>query len=139
MGIKNEIEDALAAHAAWRKHFKDYLNGRAAFNLATAGSSDCCKFGQWLNREGHRLMPPQIHGDIRTAHDDFHRIAAEIIQRIKQAQFAEVLDAMAPGGAFNQASEKLASLLHKASLRDEVAGKALSSGDKPVEPTPNQR
>ena len=55
--MKSEIDAALEAHAAWRKHFRDYLSGRASFDVASAGASDLCQFGRWLSREGYRLMP----------------------------------------------------------------------------------
>lgn len=134
MGMKNEIEAALAAHALWRKRFKDYLNGRASFDLSSVSSSDDCQFGKWLNREGYRLMPQQMHGDIRSAHDEFHSIAASIVQGIKEKRFAEVREGMALGGIFNQASEKLATLLHKASLREETTSKVESFGANPDAP-----
>lgn len=121
MGMKSEIEAALAAHAAWRKHFRDYLNGRAAMDLSTIGANDQCQFGKWLNREGHRLMPQELYGDIRAAHDEFHRIAAAIVTKIKDKRFAEAREDLAPAGVFNGASEKLAAILLKTSLRGEAS------------------
>ncbi len=85
MGMKSEIEQALDAHAAWRKHFKDFLNGRGSFDTATVGANDQCQFGKWLNREGSRLMPASLYGDIRAAHDEFHHVAAGIVQKIKDS------------------------------------------------------
>lgn len=117
MGMKSEIEQALEAHAAWRKHFRDFLNGRGSFDTATVGANDQCQFGKWLNREGSRLMPASLYGDIRAAHDEFHRIAAGIVQKIKDKQFAEAGKDLAPDGPFNQASEKLKGILLRATLR----------------------
>lgn len=122
MGMKSEIEQALDAHAAWRKHFRDFLNGRGSFDTATVGANDQCQFGQWLNREGGRLMPASLYGDIRAAHDEFHHVAAGIIQKIKDKQFAEARLDLAPEGAFNSASERLKAILLKASLRKEGEG-----------------
>ncbi len=78
MGMQFEIDSALMAHSAWRKRFRDYLNGKASFDVATVGDSRACQFGNWLDNEGHRLMPVRRQGEIRSAHDDFHRIAAEM-------------------------------------------------------------
>lgn len=126
MGMKSEIEQALEAHAAWRKRFKDYLNGRGAFDAATASANDQCQFGKWLNREGNRLMPSELYGDIRAAHDEFHRVAGGIVQKIKDKQFAEARLDLAPAGAFNQASERLRGFLHKATLRAPGGGAAVA-------------
>ncbi|MDP2810323.1 MAG: CZB domain-containing protein [Rhodocyclaceae bacterium] len=128
MGMKSEIDQALEAHAAWRKHFKDFLNGRGAFDAATVGANDQCQFGKWLNHEGYRLMPTEIYGEIRAAHDEFHRVAASILQKIKDKQFADARQDLAPAGAFNQASERLSGFLLKASLREPAKGAAADAG-----------
>ena len=70
-----EIEAALQAHAAWRKRFRDYLYGHATFDPDAVSATDQCDFGRWLDREGHRLMPGDLHQRIRDAHGEFHRIA----------------------------------------------------------------
>lgn len=129
--MKSEVEQALDAHALWRKRFKDYLNGRAAFDVANAGATDQCQFGQWLNREGYRLMPTDLYGQIREAHDDFHRVAASIIQKIKDKQFADARQDLSASGPFNQASERLAGFLLRAKLREPGKGTAKEGGTKP--------
>lgn len=118
MGMKSEIEQALEAHAAWRKRFRDYLNGRGSFDVESVGANDQCQFGKWLNREGGRLMPTSLHADIRSAHDEFHRVAAGVVQKIKDRQFAEARHDLAADGPFNRASETLRCHLLKASLRE---------------------
>lgn len=136
MGMKSEIEQALAAHAAWRKRFKDYLNGRAAFDTASAGATDQCQFGKWLNREGYRLMPTDLYGDIRAAHEEFHRIAAGIVQKIRDKQFAEARQDLAADGPFNGASERLAGVLLKATLREPGKGGARPEAEPAAETPP---
>lgn len=136
MGMKSEIEQALEAHALWRKRFKDFLNGRGSFEIATVGANDQCQFGQWLNREGHRLMPVSLYDDIRSAHDEFHLIAASIIQKIKNKQFAEAHQDLETEGPFNRASEHLASILFKASLREPNTGAANKEPAAPDDDAP---
>lgn len=121
MSIKFEIDAALLAHSAWRKRFRDYLNGKASFDIKTAGDSHQCQFGNWLDNEGHRLMPPKRQGDIRAAHDEFHRIAAEIVQKITEKRFVEVRADISSDGALNRASGRLSELLLKARLHEPAA------------------
>ena len=121
MSMKFEIDAALMAHSAWRKRFRDYLNGKASFDLKTAGDSHQCQFGKWFDNEGHRLMPQKRQGDIRAAHDEFHRIAAEIVQKITEKRFAEVRADISSDGALNRASARLSELLLKASLHEPAA------------------
>lgn len=132
--MKSEIEQALDAHAAWRKHFKDFLNGRGSFDTATVGANDQCQFGKWLNHEGSRLMPVSLYGDIRAAHDEFHCIAAGIVQKIKDKQFVEASKDLAADGPFNQASEKLKGILLRATLRAPGGGNAAKESEPAAEP-----
>jgi hypothetical protein len=127
MGMKIEIEEALMAHAAWRKRFRDFLNGKASFDLASAGDGHQCQFGKWLDKEGYRLMPEKRHTEIREAHDEFHRVAAGIVQKIKEKQFAEAHADIATDGALNQASARLTELLTKARLHEPGATPAHQS------------
>lgn len=124
MGMREEIDAALQAHAAWRTRFKDYLSGRTAFDTELAGVTDQCAFGRWLAKEGYRLMPSEIHGQIQETHAEFHRVAGEIVRKIKEKRFDEVKQDLSAEGPFNQTSARLSDLLHKASLRDKGAAAA---------------
>ncbi len=129
MGMREEIDAALQAHAAWRRHFKDYLSGRASFDTHLAGVTDQCAFGRWLAREGGRLMPGEIHGQIQEAHAEFHRVAGEIVRKIKEKRFDEVRQDLAAEGPFNQTSARLSELLHKATLREKGAPAAVPAAE----------
>lgn len=134
MGMREEIDAALQAHAAWRRHFKDYLSGRAAFDTHLAGVTDQCEFGRWLAREGYRLMPGEIHGQIIAVHAEFHHVAGEIVRNIKEKRFDLVRQNLAPDGAFNRSSARLADLLRKASLREPNATAAPSPAQSDTAP-----
>ena len=121
MGMKSEIESALHAHTLWRTRFKDFLNGKAAFDLDTISATDQCEFGKWLDHEGHRMIPSSLHDEICRVHKEFHLIAAGIIQKIKEKRFAEAKADIAQEGALNQASMRLRDLLLKLSLREPGA------------------
>lgn len=135
MGMREEIDAALQAHAAWRKHFKDYLSGRAAFDTHLAGVTDQCAFGRWLAKEGYRLMPGEIHGQIHEAHAEFHRVAGEIVKKIKEKRFDLVKQDLSPEGAFNLSSARLSDLLRKASLREKSAAAPAPSAEAPAAQT----
>lgn len=126
MGMKKEIEEALHAHALWRKRFRDFLNGRASIDIATVSATDQCDFGKWLDREGHRMIPSELHGEICAAHKEFHQIAAGIIQKIKEKRFAEAHEDISQEGSLNRASSRLGDLLLKLSLREPTGIPALS-------------
>jgi hypothetical protein len=129
MGMKIEIEEALMAHAAWRKRIMDFLNGKAPFDLASAGDGHQCQFGKWFDNEGYRLMPEKRRTEIQKTHDEFHRVAAEIIQKIKEERFADAHADIASDGALNQASAHLTELLTKARLHEPGATPAHQSSE----------
>lgn len=121
MGMKIEIEEALLAHSAWRKRFKDYLNGKAPFDVNLASDSHHCQFGDWLDHEGYRLMPEKRRTEIRVAHDEFHRVAGGIVQKIHEKRFAEAKEDLAADGPLNRASARLTEALVKAKLHEPTA------------------
>jgi len=127
MGMKMEIEQALIAHSAWRKHFKDYLGGKASFDVMSAGDSHHCRFGDWLDNEGYRLMPEKRRTEIQEAHDEFHRVAAGIVQKIREKQFAQAKDDLAADGPLNRASARLTESLVKAKLHEPAAAASVNS------------
>ena len=116
MTIKAEIQQALEAHAAWRARFKDFLGGKAALDEAAIGDTHGCRFGNWLDNEGYRLMPESRRDEVRAAHDEFHKIADGIVQKIHAKQFAEAKADLARDGPLNQASARLTDALIKARL-----------------------
>jgi hypothetical protein len=120
MGMKIEIEEALHAHALWRKQFKDVLNGRASFDLAIISATDQCIFGKWLDNEGLRMIPSEPHSEIRAVHKEFHQIAAGIIQKIREKRFAEAREDISQDGTLNQMSLRLRDLLLKLSLHEPI-------------------
>lgn len=129
MAMKSEIEAALKAHAAWREHFNDILHGRAPFDLNEVSADDQCKLGKWLVNEGHRMLPLELHDEICAVHHEFHRIAAEILQKIREKRYAEAKQDIALDGAFNQTSKQLRSLLAKLTFKEP----ATAQSDKPQE------
>ncbi len=127
MSMKAEIEQALTAHAAWRKRFKDFLVGKASFDMEAVGDSHRCRFGDWLDHEGYRLMPAERRAEVQEAHDAFHRAAAEIVQKIKDGKYAQAKEDLASDGALNRASGRMIESLVRAKLYEPAAAVAPAS------------
>ncbi len=136
MSMKAEIEQALTAHAAWRKRFKDFLGGKAAFDIEAIGDTHRCRFGDWLDHEGYRLMPAERRAEVQEAHDAFHRAAAEIVQKIKDKQYAQAKEDLANDGVLNRASVRMVESLVRAKLYEPAAAATPASGrpSGPVSP-----
>ncbi len=132
MSIKSEIETVLNAHAAWRENFKDILNGRAAFDLSKISATDKCFFGNWLENEGKRMIPADLHTEISAVHKEFHSKAAEIIQKIKEKRFAEARKDIELDGVLNLLSMRLKSLVLKIKFKESAKGSGLPLQEEPL-------
>jgi hypothetical protein len=113
MSIQSEIKEVLRAHAAWRERFQDVLNGRSKIDLSEIGATDKCFFGQWLDKEGKRMASPELHAEITAVHAEFHRIALDIIRKIKEKKFAEARKDISLDGELNKTSLRLKQLVVK--------------------------
>lgn len=118
MAIKSEIDEAIRAHALWREKFRDILYGRAPFDLTVISASDQCSLGKWLVNDGYRMIPAALHRDICNEHKEFHRIAADILQKIKDKRYTEAKKDIQLDGALNRSSKRLKSLLTKLSFTE---------------------
>jgi hypothetical protein len=138
--MKEDIAEALRAHGAWKMRFRDFLAGRIGLEIATVGDSGACAFGQWLRGDGGRLLPADDFARIDEAHAEFHRVAAEVIRKVKAQEIAGARSDLAPDGAFSVASEALHDLMLRASLHSpRVAAPvpvAAAAPDEPAEGVP---
>jgi len=116
MSLKEDIEDAIQEHNAWKAKFRDFLSGKLALDLSKVGETNCCKFGHWLEHNGCKLLQPKHYDEICTHHREFHHAAAEIARKIKQKDFAGARYDLTSEGAFTLASHTLTKHLLKASI-----------------------
>jgi uncharacterized small protein (DUF1192 family) len=108
MSLRDEIEQAIADHAAWKTRFRDFINGKLELDMITVGQANHCNFGKWLENEGERmLLPKETHDDIASLHAEFHRVAAEVIKKKISGDLNGALQDLAANGKFGLASAAL--------------------------------
>jgi hypothetical protein len=138
MALRDDIEEAIHWHGAWKANFRNFLSGKAALDVSTIAQFDACHLGKWLEDEGRRLLTPEDHAEVRALHAQFHFVAGEIVSNIKQKDYAAARRALASGGSFDRASRTLAAFLRKASSHGSPKGDAEgASGEPPPEPMPD--
>ncbi|MDP1928020.1 MAG: CZB domain-containing protein [Thiobacillus sp.] len=118
MKIKSDIEDAIQVHGAWKTRFRDFLSGKVGLDLPDIGHTNACKLGMWLDDGGRRMLSPEDHAKTCELHAQFHQVAGDIVHHIKQKDFMAARQALAPAGAFDQASHAMCAFLHKLVLHD---------------------
>jgi DNA polymerase I-like protein with 3'-5' exonuclease and polymerase domains len=108
MALIHEIEQALADHAAWKARFRDFINDRIELDAATVGKNNHCQFGQWIEKEGERmLLPKEVHDEIFSLHAEFHQAAAAVVEKKKKGDLQGAQKDLSSNGAFGRASEAL--------------------------------
>lgn len=116
MGIKSDIEDAIYSHGAWKTRFRDFLSGKAGMDMSAVGHTEACKLGHWLEDGARRMMSPEDHAKACELHAQFHRVAGDIVHNITEKNFSAARQALAPAGAFDQASHQMGAFLRKVAL-----------------------
>ena len=140
MKIKSDIEDAIQVHGAWKAKFRDFLSGKVGLDLSDIGQTDACKLGMWLDDGGRRKLSPESHAKACELHARFHQVAGDIVHNIKQKDFMAARQALAAGGAFDQASHAMCAFLRKLVLHagpkpDTKANEVSDATDATVEPS----
>lgn len=108
MALKNEIDQAISDHAAWKSRFRDFIHGKIELDAATVGKENHCQFGQWIEKEGERmLLPKEVHDEIFTLHSEFHRVAATVVIKKLKGDIQGAHQDIASNGAFGRASAAL--------------------------------
>lgn len=114
MSLKEDIEQAIQAHGAWKAKFRDCLSGKAAFDLASIDDTHACELGRWLAQEGRWLLPEKNHDEICKLHAEFHHAVGAVIRKIQQKDFSAARHDLGREGAFDLAGRALTSALRKA-------------------------
>ncbi len=111
MITREEIDAVLAAHAAWKARFHDFLVGRSGADISVLGTTDHCAFGNWLDNYGAKHLKKGQYEEIDALHAAFHRIAADVANKLKAHDFAGARALVAHGGELEQSSAALAARL----------------------------
>jgi len=114
MSLQEDIELAIHAHSALKAKFRDFLSGKATFDLAAIVDTQACQLGQWLGQEGRWLLPEKNHDEICRRHTEFHQVVGAVIDKIKHKDFNGARHDLGREGAFEEASLALTVALRKA-------------------------
>ena len=111
MITREEIDAVLAAHAAWKARFHDFLVGRSGIDVTVLGTTDHCAFGNWLDNYGAKYLRKEQYEEVDALHAAFHGAAAAVAAKLKARDFAGARALIAPGGELEQTSNALAAKL----------------------------
>jgi hypothetical protein len=108
------ITNALGAHGLWVARFRRVIAGQEKVEAAIVGRDDQCEFGKWMQADGQKHLDAASFKELRQLHQEFHRVAGALVQRVDAGDLASAKRSMELGGDFNKASAVLAQALMKA-------------------------
>jgi hypothetical protein len=105
-----EIDNALAAHGAWKSRLKTAIDtGKLEASPATIGADNKCAFGTWLygnTLTSQEKASPQ-YLEIKQLHAQFHQLAGRVAQLALAGKKAEAEALMSQSGEYTAVSGKL--------------------------------
>jgi hypothetical protein len=89
----------------WKDRLKQVISGKETLDPLAVAKDDQCDLGRWIHGEGKGKFAalPQYE-EVRAAHAQFHRTAADVIRTVKAGDSATAQTMMAYGGAYYSAS-----------------------------------
>jgi len=98
---------AIAAHAAWKARFRQFMSGEIELDPQTVERNDVCEFGKWLSGDGKRDLPTGHYESIFEAHSAFHKLAAGVVRAKLGGRAQDAEQALSGTGPFALATAKL--------------------------------
>jgi hypothetical protein len=108
MITKEEIDEALEAHAQWRNQLQEAISsGKSEFKVDMVSKDNVCPFGQWL----YKLSKDEIKNDepqiVQHLHAEFHKVAGDILSLALAGRKEEALAKLDYKSEYGSAAGKL--------------------------------
>jgi len=106
--VREQITVAIGAHGAWKRRLASAVaGGTHTEDISTVAKDDRCAFGTWLRTAEVTGADRESLEVSRGPHATFHREAAEVLRAVSARDLGRAQSAIAPGGAFAEASRQL--------------------------------
>jgi CBS domain-containing protein len=118
----NIFNDAIETHTQWKVTLKRHIEEGNIQDIKKIGDCHVCELGRWIYGDGVRYNYLPSFESMCTAHEHFHRVAAEVVYHSNANDKAKARTLLAGDGAFSQSSSKLIKALMDCSkdLADSV-------------------
>jgi hypothetical protein len=119
MSLVEQIEKAIAAHAAWKVRLRRAIaEGKSEHLPANVSVDNQCEFGKWLYSLPAPDQQSQNWRSVRELHASFHKEAGKVLVLALGGKQAEADAGLAPGSPFAKVSLELTNAL----MRWKTAG-----------------
>jgi CBS domain-containing protein len=105
--MNNVFNNAIEAHTQWKIVLNKHIEEGTVEDIKKVGNCHICELGQWIYGEGTKYNQLPSFESMCTAHEHFHRVAAEVIFYSNSDNKDKARSLMTANGAFSQSSAKL--------------------------------
>jgi CBS domain-containing protein len=118
----NIFNNAIETHAEWKRQLIKHVKQGERQDVENIANCHACELGQWIDGEGSRYGSLPSFVAMQSAHEKFHKVAAEIVAHSNAGEQEKAIDLLKHGGACSQSSAKLVAALMECSkeLSDSV-------------------
>jgi len=109
-----DFYSAIATHQRWKNRLKDVVNGQSQETLdpEVVGRCDVCTLGRWLStQDSDSRIAPDLMARLKQEHEQFHKLAAEIVRLSDQGLQQQAMDALRTDAPYNRTSHRVTKLL----------------------------
>lgn len=103
----NIFNEAIEIHALWKTNLKRHIEEGVFQDINKVGDCHACDLGRWIYGDGIRYNHLPSFESMCTAHEHFHRTAAEVIYLTNTNNVIRARSLLAADGTFSQSSSKL--------------------------------
>ena len=102
------LDQAIAAHGAWKQKLSDYLAKRdGSLKASEAGADNKCPLGQWIYGEGAAFAKFPEFSKVKAEHARFHKAVGNVISRADAGQSVTEDVALGAHSEFGEASSSV--------------------------------
>ena len=105
--MKNVFNNAIEAHTKWKITLDNHIEKGIIENTKDVGNCHICELGQWIYGEGAKYNQLPSFELMCSTHEQFHRVAAEVVFYSNTNNKGKARSLMTASGAFSQSSAKL--------------------------------
>ncbi|KAB8039947.1 hypothetical protein GCL60_06710 [Silvanigrella paludirubra] len=106
------FDDAVKAHTAWKVKLFNYLkNPDKSLDHNIVCKDNVCDLGKWIYKVENKFSTNKNYLKLKSIHADFHKEAANIVQRIDNGEKINETDITGNNSKFNTLSNEIVSLL----------------------------
>jgi hypothetical protein len=112
MNIHEALDQALAAHAKWKYRLMEAIEtGKSEWRISDVRTDNACQFGKWLFALPLSERLAENYKKVRAMHQEFHGLAANVLELALAGRKDEATSAMAMHSRFAVVSSNLSMAL----------------------------